>query len=227
MNESHTSEGTRAGFQTTRWTLVARLRSPSEAERAHALQMLVLFYFPPINAFFRARGMSHADADDAAQGFFTDKVLEGALFEKAKGGRLRALILTALNNYTRDLHRRELARGGRVTHVAIDTANTDAICATLPGERPEAAFERVWEQAELREAVEQTRAYFQEIGKAAHWAAYETCDLRPNCTGAFPVPHAQVAVTLGFPNAKAVGSAVQVVRKRLRVILDQIRADGD
>ena len=79
---------------------------------------------------------------------------------------------------------------------------------------------------QLREALRRCEAYFTDRGKSAHWRAFEMKYIHP-ASGAHPPPeHAVIADELGFKTSADVGSALQVVRKRLDLFIAEMGAES-
>src|SRR5439155_8453123 len=96
---SKAAEGARSVFPTTRWSQV-RAAGESVAEGDAAFADLCNDYWPPIFAYLRRRGLSEADAQDLAQGFFLH-LLDHRTVRRAtpERGKFRSFLLGALKNY--------------------------------------------------------------------------------------------------------------------------------
>jgi len=211
-----TSAGTR--FVTTRWSLVWRA---AEGGNAGAMDEFARLYWPPVHAYFMAKGRQGEEANDLAQGFFADVVLGRRLLRKATGGRLRHLILASLGNYLVDRIRHDQTRGrdGRVSGIdpmvaARVIAAQDAAAADV--------FEGEWDLAHAKEAVRRCREYWTSRGKAGHWEMYEERVIRPLCGLVGAATLAECAARYGFGGPADAAAAVQAVKKRMQAIVDEI-----
>lgn len=215
---------TRAGarFVTTRWSLVDRARTGTPGERSEAMNEIARTYWPPVYGFLRARGVSTHEAADLTQAFFADVIVRRALLQSAKGGKLRALMMASLRNYVVDQARRELVRGGRVTHTSINTEAGEAMLTGSVTKDAEGVFGEAWTAAEVAESLRRCEVYWRERHKPAHWEAFEARVARPAFTGVDPVPLDDLAPRLGFACAADAAAAVQVVKKRFKTILEEI-----
>jgi hypothetical protein len=86
------------GFQTTRWSLIARSRDIDPALRRQALDELLRRYCPALLAHLvRNKQMDVHSAEDLLQGFISDKILERDLLAQAGPGkgRFRSLLLAS------------------------------------------------------------------------------------------------------------------------------------
>ncbi|CAG0962788.1 hypothetical protein PHYC_00818 [Phycisphaerales bacterium] len=218
-------ERTQAHFQTTRWSLVARLHHGDEADRSRAFEDLARTYWPPVYAYLRAKGLSRDAASESTQAFFADVVIGRELIATAHGGRLRALVRTAVQRYVIDLARRERVRGGDQPKIPINPETADTLVAAAAGIEPDAAFEKSWATAIVREAARRCEAHFRDTGKPGHWEAFEAQVFLPICAHVAPVPLAQLAARFNTRTPADIGAWIQVVRKRFQTLIQEVAAE--
>jgi len=197
-------------FEETQWSVVleaARTHAPgSQSALAHLLQS----YWRPLYIYARQRGSEHHDAQDAIQGFFLT-LLENRALGRAnpERGRFRTFLLTSLNNYLANEHRRErrIKRGGEFEFVPMnDATEFDVIDSSTP---PEAEFDRQWGKALLDRALQLTENHYTRRGKEALFGG-----LRKFLTGAPKMPGYQIVATqLGISESSA---KVEVHRLRVQ-----------
>lgn len=154
----------RGRFQTTRWSLVARVGSEDSAESKQALSDLCAAYWYPLYAFLRLEGHDHDRASESVQGFMLVLIERESIGQLASdGGRFRSYLLSALRHAEIDEFRKAatLKRGGQV-HVAsfeglIDLeAGEKRFEAEADNTRTaEATFERRFAQTILERAFTQ------------------------------------------------------------------------
>ena len=94
-------------FSETEWDLIYDYQSTNTDKGSSALNELTQKYWKPLYYYLRRIGFKPYEAEDLIQGFFTEKVFEQKLFEKAcrKKGKLRTFLLVALKNYAFDIQR--------------------------------------------------------------------------------------------------------------------------
>jgi RNA polymerase sigma factor (sigma-70 family) len=153
---------TRAGFKTTRWSLVVRARN-GDAEGRRALEELCRDYWPPVYAFFRRDGLAPDAARDLTQGLFVDLLERGDIAGGDPGkGRFRSYLLACARHYQSNVRDRERAqkRGGEVQHIpiAVDQSESarDSLVAGVILEdmrTPERAFALTWARELLARAL--------------------------------------------------------------------------
>ena len=134
--------------------------------------------------------MEHHEAEDLCQEFFTSVVLKRNLMEAAdrKRGRLRSLLLTALDRFlVSHLRSNQTAkRGGGVSHQSLDAPGAQE--TTLPvaddsAVTPDQAFDRARASALMERALAATEEDCRRLGKLPVFAV-----LRPLLDGSGPVP---------------------------------------
>lgn len=167
-------------FPVTRWSLVAGARAAADPQRKRAaLEELCGLYWRPIYGFLRRRGLSAAEAQDAAQGFFLS-LLEEDLFAKAQAetGRMRSFLLGALQRWQRGEWRKGMAekRGGGQELFSLEVmAEEDGFeAAGADDETPERHFEKSCALALLEAAMQRLAKEQSAAGKGE---TFET--LRP------------------------------------------------
>jgi len=90
----------------TRWEVLDRAREGSEA----ALDEFFLIYWPPVFAYFRAKGLQDADAKDRTQGFFLRWIESNTCSSLAQDrGSFSRFLLTCLKHH----HVNEFIKGTR------------------------------------------------------------------------------------------------------------------
>jgi RNA polymerase sigma-70 factor (ECF subfamily) len=164
------SPGQASNFPTTHWTLVTRARQGGELKRA-ALEELCGLYWYPIYAFLRRRGYHQHDAEDVTQGFFlkllTDESFAAADRDK---GRLRTLLLHALQRHIADQYRHQSAqkRGGGRPMIAFEDLNAEERYLNEPRDQrdPEWLFTQSWALTLIDAVQARMRVTFTESGRA-------------------------------------------------------------
>ncbi len=221
-------EDSGAAFPITRWSLVVAAAGDASGQRAAAI---IDLYWPAVYAFLRRRQYSRDKAAELTQAFFADVVIGRDLFRNADAtrGRLRSLVVAALKNFIIDASRREVARGGdRIGPLDAAWLDREESLLTADSSEPDAAFERRWGLAQLEEALRRCEEHFERISKQAHWKAFEARILRPSLRPFEPPPLDQLVGELGFRSPADVAAAVQVVKRRLVILLEEVAAEvGD
>lgn len=142
-----------SAFPTTRWTLILGARESPEAAAA-AWQHLLSTYWPPLYAFFRARGLDPAAAADAVQSLAVE-LLERDVVQQLtpERGRLRGFLKVAAEHFLLRQHEKATAakRGGTAKPLELDGLLGERLAdASLP---PDLAFERAWAVSTFERAL--------------------------------------------------------------------------
>jgi RNA polymerase sigma-70 factor (ECF subfamily) len=154
-------------FRTTRWSLVQRAKVDDAGGRS-ALNELCALYWPAVVGFLRRSGLTPEDAQDTAQGLFTQLLERRDLVSLDPSiGRFRGWLRTAARNaaINRAASARTERRGGGRPVFSIDGAAVDdaglarveSWLEPLDDETPERAFDRLWALATLERAWERLR----------------------------------------------------------------------
>jgi len=220
------TQSTKAGFQTTRWTLIDALQGKGAA-RDDALNALVSRYWPPVYARLRRKGHDANESAEITQAFFTDVVLGRRLFERAnqEAGRLRTLVLTALDRYLIDRHRRRRVRADGFAISIDDFQREEAVLSGDSTADPDEAFEYRWATVVFDAALQRCEAHYRGSGRDRHWEAFERHVLRPAITQTRPTKYKTLAAELGFNTPADAAAAVQVVKRRVLCTLRQVVAE--
>ncbi|MEC5127667.1 sigma factor [Verrucomicrobiales bacterium BCK34] len=117
-----------AHFNTTRWSLLLKVKSKNHQEAEVALETLCQSYWQPLYSWLRRSGNSPSEAEDLTQGFFAHAIRTN-LFHKAESskGKLRTFLLTCLKHYLADQHDKNSAakRANRKNEVSLDFVDSE------------------------------------------------------------------------------------------------------
>lgn len=213
-------------FQPTRWSMVRGAKASDPAVREAALERLCAQYWQPLYAYLRRRGRAPEVAADLVQGLFAH-LLEGARFGSVREGpgRFRSWLLTALQNFERDVRRRDDAdkRGGGRPPISIDAEEGERRLELqgAGGDDPERAFERAWALETLAMARDLLQQELVSAGKGHQFDALLGClEDRDQAR-----PRAELAAELGL-SAVALRVVVHRLRGRYRELLVAVVADS-
>jgi DNA-directed RNA polymerase specialized sigma24 family protein len=212
-------------FPPTAWSSVAQLQDdiPDEVRR-QSLERFINRYWPPVYAHLRRRKHPPEAAAELTQSFFSDVVLGRNLPLKADAqkGKLRTLILTALNNYLIDKNRRTTARpdGFALDEDAIqrEEQRFSQVNTSGPGDE----FDRRWAYSVLEETILRCEQHFRNGHKPGHWAVFEARVLQPAMSGREPPALAQLHDVHGFRSPAHAATALYQVRQRFQTLLREV-----
>jgi hypothetical protein len=185
-------------------------------------------YWSAIYAFLRRKGSDRETARDITADFFADKVYGKDFFAKAdpSKGPLRVFVMHAVDNYAVSWHRRPRNQPGgtnrSVEQDALDQFDRDQACAGSPDD----AFRMALERETVNEALARCAQYFMTSGREGHWKVFEARLVRPTRGLAAPEPRDEAARAYGFENEAAASAAQQVVAKRFKMLLSEVRTEA-
>lgn len=213
MNQPETA----SRFHTTSWTLIVRAR----ASRAD-LEELLSIYWSPVYAYLRRRGHDSHDAADLTQGFLWDVVLDRALIERAdpNRGRFRSFLLSALDRFVIDEHRREFGREGTRPKMLMPS-DPEALAQAEPdvAADPAQAFDRQWAATVLDIALQRLEEACYRDGLAAHWRVFEARVIHPALTGTEPASIDSLVASVDARGPEEVSSMLHTVKRKFRQVL--------
>ena len=189
-------------FPATRWTLVNRAGGADGAGRV-AVAEIARLYAPALRArLLQVTRHDEHRADDLLQGFLADKVLEQRLIGHADParGRFRTFLLTALDRYVVDDHRRSAALRRSPQGVMQDIDDHRDALAT--GADRGAAFDVAWAREVLDEVFAAMRQQCEQAGRHDLWDVFQVRYVRPATEGTVPEPHASIAGRLHLGSVK-------------------------
>lgn len=192
----------------TRWTLVGRAGGrPADAAGAAdargAMDELLRLYLPVLRGHLLSTLRLAPDrTDDLLQGFLADRVVERNLIAQADAsrGRFRRFLLTALNRYVTDAHRRESA-AKRQPAAGAPLSMDGLIEQRDAGPTAAEQFDRLWANEVIAEVIRRTCETCKTNGRADLWTVLEARILQPVTAGIAPTPHEDLARQLGLPDA--------------------------
>lgn len=215
-------------FPTTHWSLVGRAADAIAGRRA--LGELVHAYLPALRAHLTGpMQIEQHRADDLIQGFLTDKVLQQNMIALADPdrGRFRTFLLTALERFIIDTHRRDSARKRSPGSKLLDV---DEHAHRLAAHHnPSDAFDRAWACEVLGEVMRRMKRECETSGKAHLWGIFEARMLLPITDGSEPASHDDLSRLwkLDSPRqaANALGSAKRLFTRNFRAVVGEYAAD--
>jgi len=220
-NPSSTPE---SDFAPTRWSMVLAAGdwlAGSTARRA--MEELAKTYWFPLYAYLRRRGSPPEEAEDLAQGFFTQLLEKDSLaaVDRTKG-KFRAFLLASLKHFLTNQWDKTQAqkRGGGTTPIALDALTAEARYTLEPVDNmtPERLFEQRWAWAVLDQVLQRLRDQYQAKGQSQLFDA-----LKGSLTSGTPTPtYAALARQLGMPEGTLAVAAHRLRRRYRELLRDEI-----
>lgn len=216
-NDSDDNDVPSNRFPNTRWTLVGRAGDLDGAAGPVAIAEIVRLYAPALRAHL-LHVLHHDEhlADDLLQGFLTDKVLEQRLIGYAdpNRGRFRTFLLTALERYVIDRHRRGTTRR-RSPHASVQNIDdhVDTLAKQDSDQDRNAAFDLAWAREVIDEVVATMRTQCTETRREDLWQVFEVRYWKPAMEGVAPEPHESIAQRLKLESAHEAGNLLTTAKR--------------
>ncbi len=211
-------------FETTRWSQISLVRTSSSDHQRTIINKLIRTYWKPVYCYLRQKGYDNERAKDLTQGFFHEIVLGRDLIRQAdrSRGRFRTFLLTSLNHYVSNEHRRDSA----VKRIPLSQAKkTDAdelpdFLAEQLGITPEQAFNYTWATAILDEVLIEVKNSFCETGRTTYWEVFRERVLTPIFKDAKPSSMVDICVKYGIDSGSKASNMIVTVKRRFRAVLE-------
>jgi RNA polymerase sigma factor (sigma-70 family) len=183
--------GEARSFPATSWTVVARLRDRSSAERRELLERLIADYWKPVYCLVRQSwARSNEDAKDLTQSFFLNEVVEGSLLERYDPDRgnfrsfLKGALAAFLRRSDRDAGRQKRGGDARVLRLDVGDADLSRLVPDAQALTPEQLFDRAWKRVVLDRAVRLLEKRMRSMGREPYFDVFRRYDLEGSDTGA-------------------------------------------
>ncbi len=207
-------------FPTTDWTIIGEVQPKDDAHSSLLIGGLVSDYWKPVYCYLRRRGYGHEDAKDLTQGFFQEVVLGRQLVRRADPtkGRFRTLLLTALDHYLANVHRRQAARKripqNKLIH--FEQANGSDLPTAVEDATCEESFNYAWISELLDRVLQEVETECRGHGMSIHWDLFHDRVLRPILEGKDPPSLAELCAEYGIEEPTQASNMIFAVKKRLR-----------
>ncbi len=214
-------------FPMTDWKALERLRNGSDDQRRQSMSGLFLRYREPILCFLLRKGHAPERAEDLVQDFFLYSI-QHQLFEKADAerGRFRNLILSALQHYAANAHRKEQAgfRNPSGGFAGEDVADLPPGALPADNATPERAFVRNWAQTLIRRVLVILETEYSGPGRRLHYAIFHRLMIAPIFEGATVPAHRDLANELGLTEKEVANRLLTARRAYQRLLRAEIAA---
>lgn len=222
-------------FRTTRWTVIRRAGSQSDAVRLHALEVLIRQYRPALIEFVhRAYKVPVTEAEEGVQDFLADRVVARDLLAKATRvrGRFRTFLLAAIQSYLKDRHRSEHAQKRRPVN---GFHPLEEVPESAFAQAPEADFRELFDEVFSRqvvlESVRRTHAHCLDHALKDAWIVFHSRILAPLMEDAAPTPYEALMRRLGLASEAAaynkLATAKTIFQRQFRAVVEEYAEDAD
>jgi len=211
-------------FPTTHWTTLRKLGGPMTPEQREVLNCLIARYWRPVYAYIRHSG-HRGNALDLTQDFFAYS-LAHELFARADParGRFRTFLLTCLNNFLKDVGRRERRHAPPEGIVSIQQLATGGKPPFEPSrsETAEGVFLRSWVYELLMRVWCTLEQEYEAAGKQLHCQLFHKRVFEPALRGTSQPPLRELAEETGLTEKQASNRIVTTMRAFRRLLRKEI-----
>jgi RNA polymerase sigma-70 factor (ECF subfamily) len=175
--------GPEEAFQTTHWSEIFDANTTNDIRRNVVIDSLLHRYWKPVYCYLRRKRYDNEQAKDLTQGFFHEIVINSNLIRQADQakGRFRTFLLTALNHYLIDVHRREKSKKHAPDNGFIILEGNDLYSLTMAHSSmtPDQVFNYVWATDLINQVISQVKKECYDTGKKKHWEVFHAKILTP------------------------------------------------
>lgn len=203
--------GVERHFPETQWTQIC-----DSKQCQAALHQVLERYWKPLYFYLRRKGFNNDRAKDLTQGFFAQVLIGRGLVDKAdrERGKFRNLLLVALENYVKSVHRPKKHQliAGAIPIVDID------IPSRAP-EDPTQAFMYAWAANLIDVSLADLREECVSDGQEVHWTIFNARFLRPMWENIRPPSLAALCAEHRISGEAKASNMIVTVKRRFRRIL--------
>lgn len=220
--------GSKEGFQTTQWSEIFDAGTEDDVRRNTIIDALLRRYWKPVYCYIRRKGYDNEQAKDLTQGFFYEVVLNSNLIRQADQtkGRFRTFLLTALDHYLIDVHRRETARkyAPRGGFAALEGSDLSGLTRAHSRMTPDQVFNYIWATEMIDQVISRVKKECCDTGKETHWRVFHAKILAPIIDNQASPSLQELCERYGVEDeAKASNMIITVKRCFRRVLEDHLR----
>jgi RNA polymerase sigma-70 factor (ECF subfamily) len=212
-------------FHTTCWTKIADIKTSDKHKEQLIINELLVLYWKPVYCYLRHKGNNNEVAKDLTQGFFHEVVIGHSLIQQADKakGKFRTFLLTALDRYVRDVHKKETAGKRMPTEKVFSLEEFDIpeISANIPDLTAEQGFHYAWITDLLDQVFSEVEQECIKTQKEIHWQVFSARVLDPIIHNKKASSLSDMCAKLGIDNESSASNMVITVKRRLRKALER------
>ena len=228
--------GSRESFQTTHWSEIFDAGTVDEVRRNIIIDALLQKYWKPVYCYIRRKGYDNEQAKDLTQAFFHEVVLNSNLIRQAdrEKGRFRTFLLTALDHYLIDAHRKAKAKkhapsGG---FVGLESCDLSGLTTAHSKMTPDQVFNYIWATEIIGQVISQVRKECYDTGKETHWQVFQAKILDPIMDNRTASSLRELCERYGIESEAKVSNMIVTVKRCFRRVLEDqlgrfVREDSD
>ncbi len=218
--------GAQEHFLTTHWSEVFSARTTDEDRRKIVIESLLQRYWKPIYCFIRRKGYSNEVSKDLTQGFFCEIVLNSSLIQRADKakGKFRTFLLTALDCFLADTHRKEKARkcSPPTPLVSLQIDDMPELSNAHLEMSPDQVFNYVWATEVLDKVIDTVKNELYESGKKIHWKVFQKKILVPITENTQSPSLKDICEKYKIQNESKASNMIITVKRCFRRVLEDV-----
>ena len=209
-------------FHTTCWTVIADSHTSDDEKNRLIINDLLGLYWKPVYCYLRRKGYNNESAKDLTQGFFQEIVLGRELIGQAdkSKGKFRTFLLTALDRYVIDLHRKESSTKRKPQGDILQLDDIDIPCSSNTVS-PQEEFNHAWVAEILDKTLSQVQEECQQTSKQIHWEVFSAKVLTPIVEDAKPPSLTDLCGKHGIDTEAQASNMITTVKRRLKKHLER------
>lgn len=212
--------GSREAFLTTEWSVIELIRNGRKPSSEALINDWLKRYWKPVYCYLRRKGYKNEQAKDLTQGFFQEVVLGRSLIDHAEQsrGRFRTFLLTALQQYTAGVHRKQSTqkRMPKGCLVGLNELELGEQLEAPAQYSPEESFHYAWAAQLLDSILEDVREKCRADGKILHWQVFHDRVLQPIMDNITPPSMAEVCQRYGIDRPGKASNMMVTVNRRFQ-----------
>ena len=211
-------------FEATSWTQILSAQTEHPGRRREAVGVISARYWKPVYVHLRSKGYRHDEAEELAQGFFSDVVVGRELIQNAdrERGSFRAFLRTAVVRYaankTRDqFAKKRMPEKGLVSLEGMEAWQMSAAVRDIGG--PDRAFAYAWASALLDEVLVSVESSCRDANQEKHWGVFHRTVVEPTLGGAKTPALSEVCAELDIESETKASNMCITVKRRFKAAL--------
>jgi len=220
--------GKQANFPSTHWSMLKEVRGSLTPAHRAILNLLIQRYWKPVYCYLRRKGKNNEEAKDLTQDFFTSWIAK-EIFGKADQtrGRFRAFLLSCLDRFLINTHRKEHAKKRSPDEgiLSIEKLATGEGTPFEPSDRetPVDIFNRTWATDLILLTLNTLEQECMDTEKKTHFMLFQRRIIEPSLRNIEPPPLAELAQELCLTEKQAANRLLTARRAYQRILREKIR----
>ena len=213
--------GVDSRFHTTRWTIIADSHTSNEEKNRLVINDLLGLYWKPVYCYLRRKGYDNETSKDMTQGFFQEIVLGREMISQAdkNKGKFRTFLLTALDRYVIDLHRKQSSTKRQPQGDILQLDDIDIPCHDHKS--PEEEFNHAWAAELLDKIFSEVQQECEQTNKEVHWAVFTAWVLTPIVESQKPTSLTELCKKHNIDTEAQASNMIITVKRRLKKHLER------